>query len=133
MHFNIRLWGSVQLLEAVQEHYELLSPYVRSVLPLKQSGPWFRKRPDSLLGILPEYLFPLGGPTSVPDSSRSGCPHYPEPVRELLGLHWLATFEEEPLRFIRQPAGAAARWHGPPSSPGIPYRLLTQSCTNLHS
>ena len=36
MHFNIRLWGSVQLLEAVQEHYELLSPYVRSVLPLKQ-------------------------------------------------------------------------------------------------
>ena len=36
MHFNIRLWGSVQLLEAVQEHYEFLSPYVRSVLPLKR-------------------------------------------------------------------------------------------------
>ena len=26
----------VQLLEAVQEHYEFLSPYVRSVLPLKR-------------------------------------------------------------------------------------------------
>ena len=29
MHFNIRLWGSVQLLEAVLENYDLLSPDVR--------------------------------------------------------------------------------------------------------
>ena len=36
MHFNIRLWGSVQLLEAVLENYDLLSPDVRSSLPLKQ-------------------------------------------------------------------------------------------------
>ena len=36
MHFNIRLWGSVQLLEAVLENYDLLAPDVRSSLPLKQ-------------------------------------------------------------------------------------------------
>ena len=36
MHFNIRLWGSVQLLEAVLENYDLLSSDVRSSLPLKR-------------------------------------------------------------------------------------------------
>lgn len=36
MHFNIRLWGSEQLLEAVLENYELLSSDVRSSLPLKR-------------------------------------------------------------------------------------------------
>ena len=36
MHFNIRLWGSVQLLEAVLENYDLLAPDVRSSLPLKR-------------------------------------------------------------------------------------------------
>ena len=36
MRFNIRLWGSDQLLEAVLENYELLSSDVRSSLPLKR-------------------------------------------------------------------------------------------------
>ena len=36
MHFNIRLWGADQLLEAVLENYDRLSATVRSELPLKQ-------------------------------------------------------------------------------------------------
>ena len=36
MHFNVRLWGADQLLEAVLENYELLSADVRSELPLKR-------------------------------------------------------------------------------------------------
>lgn len=36
MHFNIRLWGADQLLEAVLENYERLSAEVRSELPLKR-------------------------------------------------------------------------------------------------
>ena len=36
MHFNVRLWGADQLLEAVLENYELLSADVRSALPLKR-------------------------------------------------------------------------------------------------
>ena len=36
MHFNVRLWGADQLLEAVLENYERLSADVRSQLPLKR-------------------------------------------------------------------------------------------------
>ena len=36
MHFNVRLWGADQLLEAVLENYERLSVDVRSELPLKR-------------------------------------------------------------------------------------------------
>ena len=36
MHFNVRLWGADQLLEAVLENYERLSADVRSELPLKR-------------------------------------------------------------------------------------------------
>ena len=36
MHFNIRLWGSEQLLETVLENYDRLSPDIRSALPLKR-------------------------------------------------------------------------------------------------
>ena len=36
LHFNVRLWGADQLLEAVLENYERLSADVRSMLPLKR-------------------------------------------------------------------------------------------------
>ena len=36
MHFNIRLWSSDQLLEAVFDNYEHLPADVRSELPLKR-------------------------------------------------------------------------------------------------
>ena len=36
LHFNVRLWGADQLLEAVLENYERLSADVRSTLPLKR-------------------------------------------------------------------------------------------------
>ena len=36
MHFNVRLWGADQLLEAVLENYELLSADVKAELPLKR-------------------------------------------------------------------------------------------------
>ena len=35
-HFNVRLWGPDQLLEAVLENYERLPAGVRSALPLKR-------------------------------------------------------------------------------------------------
>ena len=36
MHFNIRLWSSDQLLEAVFENYEQLPAGIRAELPLKR-------------------------------------------------------------------------------------------------
>ena len=45
MHFNVRLWGADQLLDAVLENYERLSVDVRSELPLKRL--WALVREDA--------------------------------------------------------------------------------------